>query len=95
MKTICGVPLPILQRLAQPFNELDDLTVYSEVFEPFLERSLPWQKKLRDRRDAETIYPYNLLGHWADRFDDYRGLPRDNSSPDRGFSHTGCTCTMQ
>ncbi len=37
--------MPILQRLAQPFNEYDDLTVYSDVFEPFLVRSLPWQIK--------------------------------------------------
>ncbi len=40
--------MPILQRLAQPFKELDDLTVYSEVFEPFLERSLKWQIEPRE-----------------------------------------------
>ncbi len=46
--SICGVPMPIRQRLAQPFQELDDLAVYSEIFEPFLERSLRWQIKPRE-----------------------------------------------
>ncbi len=31
------------------------------MFEPFLERSLPWQKKLRDCRDSEIIHPYYQL----------------------------------
>ncbi len=64
-KTICGVPMPILQRLAQPFNGLDDLTVYSEIFEPFLERSLRWQIKPRERFD-----PNYHGGSMASQFND-------------------------
>ncbi len=62
--------MPILQRLAQPFNELDDLTAYSEIFEPFLERSLPWQKKLRKRFDSEDMYPDYHWDYRADRSND-------------------------
>ncbi len=70
--------MPILQRLAQPFNELDDLTVFSEVFEPFLERSLGWQIKLRERFVLENVYPNHYWDYRADRSEAidcfYRGV---------------------
>ncbi len=76
--------MPILHRLAQPFDELDDLTVYSEVFEPFLERSLGWQIKLRERFDPENIFPNY---HW-----DYRaGRSEANDCFYRGFCLTQCS----
>ncbi len=62
--------MPILQRLAQPFNELDDLTVYSEIFEPFLERSLRWQIKPRERFDPENMCPHYHGGSRAGRSND-------------------------
>ncbi len=76
---ICGVPMPMLQRLAQPFNELDELTVYSEVFEPFLERSLRWKIKLREHFGSKIIFPDYHRGYRADRY-----------MSNRGFCGTGC-----
>ncbi len=82
---ICGVPMPIRRRLAQPFNELDDLTVYSEVFEPFLERSLPWQIKLRERSDSDIVNPNY-------RVDFRRGRFEFSDYFNRGFCYTDCCC---